>query len=171
MTTTDDHDSGRLGNSNRGASLKVSPWLLACLAVGFTAGLAWSPRGAAETEHVPGMTRQELAEYVQRSFVRILDPAFRDAGAFEASEFDRSLDILLVAPNCAPSARVLEVLRREGSVDGSMVLVSASGDEEWIRALHPELPIADAWLAELVRTTIPIRVGPTLIETRLRTVV
>jgi hypothetical protein len=147
------------------------PWILVTFVIGLATGAkAFSvdtvqPTGPAE------MSREALDTYLRASFVQILDRSFREAGVFDGLRGPDRVNLLLVAPNCIPSTEAVQALRRLGPLGAETVLVSAVEEEEWITESYPEFPIADPEVADLIRDMIPVRVGPTLIEVRFRTVV
>ncbi len=147
------------------------PWILAAFAVGLVTGARAFSDDPMPTVDAAGMSRDALDSYVRDSFVQILDRSFQETGVFDRLRGSEPVDILLVSPNCVPSAQAIDSVRHRSPPGREVVLVSAAEDEAWITASHPDFPIADPIIAEQIRELIPIRVGPTLIQIRFRTVV
>lgn len=132
------------------------PWILVSFVIGLATGAKAFSVDAGQPKGPADMSREALDTYVRASFVQILDRSFREAGVYDGLRGPDRVNLLLVAPNCIPSAEAVQALRNLGPPGLETVLVSAVEDEAWITESYPEFPIADREVAGLIRDMVPV---------------
>jgi hypothetical protein len=164
-----DMHSDEPGGTSKSSSFHRALWGLAVPVIGIAVGSRLTVPDTVDPGYY-GLPAQTLGAFVDQSFSRILDEAFRSNRVFEHPDVPDDLLLLVASESCGPSREALLLL---ASMDhGRPVLVAhQGGSDEWIRELSGGMNPAPQELSDLIFSALP-RVGtPTLIAVSQRTVV